>query len=62
MRSGRMRTIFELSLACALVLATAWAQDTTNTNTASGQPTVTTEVKSAEVVYVSRERPRREGR
>ena len=53
MRSGRMRTIFELSLACALVLATAWAQDTTNTNTASGQPTVTTEVKSAEVVYVS---------
>ena len=35
------------------MLATAWAQDTTNTNTASGQPTVTTEVKSAEVVYVS---------
>jgi LPXTG-motif cell wall-anchored protein len=43
-----------MSLACALVLATASAQDTSTTNTSqSGQATVTTEVKSAEVVYVS---------
>jgi LPXTG-motif cell wall-anchored protein len=41
-------------LACASVLATTWAQDTSNTSTAqSGAATVTTQVKNAEIVYVS---------
>jgi len=51
--SGRIRILFGMSLACVLVLATAWAQDTTNSSTSSGQATVNTEVKSAVVVYVS---------
>jgi len=51
--SGRILILFGISLACALVLATALAQDTTNSNTSSGQATVSTEVKSAVVVYVS---------
>jgi hypothetical protein len=51
--SRRIRILLGISLAGALMLATAWAQDTTNSSTSSGQATVNTEVKSAEVVYVS---------
>jgi hypothetical protein len=50
---GRMSIFFTLCLAFMLV-GTAMAQDTSTTSTAqSGQPTMATEVKSGEVVYVS---------
>jgi hypothetical protein len=50
----RISIALGLSLACAFVLATAWAQDTSSTSTAqSGAATVTTQVKNAEIVYVS---------
>jgi hypothetical protein len=41
------------SIACALLWAPAWAQDTTTSSTAAGTATVSTEVKSAKVLYVS---------
>jgi hypothetical protein len=43
----------EILLACFLFAAAAFAQDTTHTTTQSGTPTVTTQVRSGEVVYVS---------
>ena len=51
--SGRIR-LLEMGLACTLVMATAWAQDTSSTSTTqSGPANVTTEVRSGEVLYVS---------
>ena len=41
------------ALACVLTWGPAWAQDTTSTGASSGTAAVTTEVKSATVVYVS---------
>lgn len=58
MEKSPRTTIFRFSagaplLGCALLLGMAQAQDTTTTTTQAGRPTVTTEVKSATVVYVS---------
>jgi hypothetical protein len=48
-----MRIFCLTGLAFALISAAAGAQDTSTTTTQSGAPTVTTDVKSATVVYVS---------
>src|SRR5215475_9654569 len=40
-------------ISCVLFATAAFAQDTTQTTTQAGTPTVTTQVRSGEVVYVS---------
>jgi hypothetical protein len=40
-------------LGCALLAATAWGQDTTTSTIRTGMPTVSTQVRSGTVVYVS---------
>jgi hypothetical protein len=48
------RAVFGMILACLALAASGFAQDTSTTGSyQSGRATVTTEVKSAEVVYVS---------
>ncbi len=49
----RMQILLGVCLACALASPAARAQDTTTTSHQYGQPTVTTDVQSAVVVYVS---------
>jgi len=49
----RLQILFPMALVFAIVSASALAQDTSTQTSQSGQPSVTTEVKSGEVVYVS---------
>jgi LPXTG-motif cell wall-anchored protein len=53
MSGSRMVSTLFGALACVLTWGPAWAQDTTSTSASSGAAAVTTEVKSATVVYVS---------
>src|SRR5215469_10931612 len=50
----RLRILFAMTVIFIVVSLSALAQDTSTTQTSqSGQPTVKTEIKSGEVVYVS---------
>jgi hypothetical protein len=46
------RLIAAGALAFAIGVASAWAQDTTTTSTRHGEPSISTEVKNARIVYV----------
>jgi LPXTG-motif cell wall-anchored protein len=50
---SKSRRILLGGIACAFLLVSARAQDTTTSSTTSGTATVSTEVKSAKVLYVS---------